>query len=143
MVARQWLAVHLVGDEDLGRWIGRLSDRKRALEGQVVPVGVREDRLQVVGAVVGALEQYVDGFGGRVRLFEHVMQQGARPPRRRDGIVAPWFACRQRTHLEAPVARAFERDGPLVRRQCSQAVERQTHGILNGASYRERAIVLR
>ena len=125
VVGAQRLAVHLVGDQDLGRRIGRVGERQRAHEGQVVLVGLREDRLEVVRAVVGALEADVDAVRGRARLLEHLVQEGAGPARGRDGVVAPWLAGRQRSRREPPVARALERDRPLVRRHGAQVVERQ------------------
>ena len=92
--ATQRLAVHLVGDQDLRRRIGRVGERQRANEGQVVLVGVREDRLEVVRAVVGAFEPDVDAVRGRARLLQHLVQEGAGPARGRDRVVAPWLTDR-------------------------------------------------
>ena len=114
MVGTQRLAVHLVGDQDLGRRIGCVGERQSADEGQVVLVGVREHRVEVVRAVVGALEADVDAVARGARLLQDVVEEGAGPARGRDGVVAPGLADRQRSRLEAPVPRAFERDRPLV-----------------------------
>ena len=91
VVETQWLAVHLVGDQDLRRRIGCVGERQGAYEGQVVLVGLREHRLEVVRAVVGALEADLDAVACRVRLLEHVVEEGAGPARGRDRVVAPGF----------------------------------------------------
>ncbi len=56
VVGAQRLAVHLVGDQDLGCRIGGVGERSgtRTKVRSAVSV-LREDRLEVVGAVVGAL----------------------------------------------------------------------------------------
>ena len=79
VVGTERLAVHLVGDEDLGRRVGRVGEGQSADEGQVVLVRVGQDGLEVVGAVVGAFEPNVDAVGGRLRPVEHVGQAGAGP----------------------------------------------------------------
>ena len=60
VVGTQRLAVHLVGDQDLRGRVGGVGERQGADERQVVLVGVREHGVEVVGAVVGALEAHVD-----------------------------------------------------------------------------------
>ena len=60
VVGGQRLAVHLVGDQDLCRRIGCVGEGERAHEAQVGLVGLRKHRLEVIRAVVGALEADLD-----------------------------------------------------------------------------------
>ena len=60
MVGVQRLAVHLVGDQDLRRRIGCVGEGERAHEAQVGLVGLRQHRLEVIRAVVGAVEADLD-----------------------------------------------------------------------------------
>ena len=116
VVLAQGLAVHLVRNEYLCGRIGGVGQRQSADEAQVVLVGVGEHGGEVVGAVVGALEAYVDAVGGRTRLCQHFVQEGALPAGGRDGVVTPGLTGGQRTHFQPPVPGAFERDRPFVRR---------------------------
>jgi hypothetical protein len=54
VVRPQRFAVHEVGDHDAGVRIGHLCQRQRPDEGQIIPTGFRENRIQVIGAVVGS-----------------------------------------------------------------------------------------
>ena len=116
MVGAERFAVHFVGDEDLGRRVSREGQGEGAHERDVVLAGVGEDRLEVIGAVVGALEPHVDAARRRLHVLEHVGQEGAGPARRGDGVIAPRLAGREWSHLEAAVAGTFESDRPLYRR---------------------------
>ena len=118
-----------------------MCERQGADEGQVVLVGVGEHGVEVVRAVVGALEAHVDTICTGTRLLEHLVQQGASPAGGRDGVVAPGLAGRQRPHLEPPVAGAFERDRALVRRHGAEVVERQGQRVVDRAADLERAVV--
>ena len=141
VVGTQRLAVHLVGDQDLRGRIGGVCERQGADEGQVVLVGVGEHGVEVVRAVVGALEAHVDAVCPGTRLLEHLVEQGALPAGGRDGVVAPGLTGRQRPHLEPPVAGALERDRALVRRHGAEVVERQRQRVLDRAADLERAVV--
>ena len=71
--------------------------------------------MEVVRAAVGAFEPHLDTVAGGSGLLEHVAEEGAGPAGGGDGVVAPWFADRERSHLESAVAGALEGDGPLDR----------------------------
>ncbi len=64
--------VHLVGDHDLGRRVGCVRQRKRALETQLGAVGVCEHRVEVIRPVVGSVEADIEAVRGRSRLFQDV-----------------------------------------------------------------------
>ena len=68
VVGDERLAVHLVGDQDLGRRIGCVGEWERALEAQVGSVGLWRARVEVVGPVVGAVEADFDAVGCRLGL---------------------------------------------------------------------------
>ena len=91
VVETQWLGVHHVGDQDLGRGIGCVGERQSVFEGQVVRVGLREYRLHLVRAVVGALEPDVDAVACGVRLLQHVGEEGAGPACGGDCVAARGF----------------------------------------------------
>jgi hypothetical protein len=137
------LAVHLVGDQDLGFGIGGVGEGQGPHEGQVGRIDVLKDRMEQVGAVVGAGETDLDARGGRFGLLQHLVQQGTSPASRGDGVVTPWFASRQRSHRQAPIPGAFERDDPLDRGHGTQVVERQGLRVLDRATDLEGSVMSR
>jgi hypothetical protein len=143
VVGTQRLAVHLVGDQNLRRGIGRPGKGQSADEGQVVPAGLRQDRTEVVRAVVGAFEADVDAVRGRPRLRQHVVQERASPARGGDRVVAPRLSRGQGPHCETPVAGAFEGDRPLDLRHGAQIIEGQPQRVLHGTADIQDAVVLR
>jgi hypothetical protein len=98
VVGVERLAVHLVGDQDLGFRIGCVGEGQGPHEGQVGGVDVPKDGVEQVRAVVGASEADLDALRGRSCLLEHLVQQGTGPASGGDGVVTPWFAGRQRSH---------------------------------------------
>ena len=81
VVGAERLAVHLVGDQDLRRRIGRVGERQRRGRRSGRPARSRQDRAEVVGAVVGALEPDLDAVRRRARLREDVVQAARRVQR--------------------------------------------------------------
>jgi hypothetical protein len=141
VVSVERLAVHLIGDQDLGFRIGGVGEGQGPLEGQVGGVDVLKDRVEQVGAVVGAGEADLDARGGRLGLLEHLVQEGAGPASGGDGVVTPWFADRQRSHRQAPVPGAFQRDDPLDRGHGTQVVQRQGPRLVDRATDLEGSVV--
>ena len=141
MVGAQGLAVHLVGDQDLGRGIDCVGERERAHEPQVGLVGLWKDRLEVVGAVVGTLEPNLHAVRCRARPLQHLVEEGALPAGGRDRVVTPWLANRKWSHRETPVPCAFERDGQLNYRHRAQVVECERRRVLDRTADLERPIV--
>ena len=131
VIGSQRFAVHLVGEQDVRGRVGRLGQRQRTHEGQVVLVGLREDRLQVVRPVVGALEPDVDAISGWLDQGKHVAEPYAGPSCCRDGVVAPRLTRRQGPHLQPAVARALERDRLVVGRQRAEVLEREGGGAVH------------
>src|SRR3712207_6898294 len=70
--------------------------------------GLREDRTQVVGAVIGTLEADVDPVCGGACLCQDLVQEHASPACGRDCVVTPGLAGGQRPHGQASVAGALE-----------------------------------
>src|SRR5213078_705259 len=95
VVGAERLTVHLVGDQDLGRWIGCVGEGQRAHERQVGSVALPKDRLEVIGAVVGSLEPNLDAVRRRVRPLQDLVQEGTLPTGGRDRVVPPWLSDRQ------------------------------------------------
>jgi len=94
VVGTEGLAIHRVGDEDPGPSFGRVRQRECADEAEVVPVGVGEDRGEVVSPVVGALEPDVDAARLWGRQRQDVVQGDAGPAGGGDRVVTPRFAGR-------------------------------------------------
>ena len=95
----------------------------------------------MIWAVVGAFEAHVDSVGCRLHLLQHIVQEGAGPAGRGDGVVTPRFTGGQWSHLEAAVAGTLERDGPLDCGQGAEILERQGGGVLDGPAHLERPAV--
>jgi hypothetical protein len=69
------------------------------------------------------------------------MQPSAPPAGGRDGVVAPWLAHRQWSHLETAVPSALERDGALDRRYGLQVIDGHGDRVADRAADLERAVV--
>src|SRR3712207_7504032 len=75
--------------------------------------GLREDRTQVVGAVIGTLEADVDPVCGGACLLQDLVQERGSPARGPDRVVPPGLAGGERAPGQAPLAGALEGDRPL------------------------------
>ena len=117
-------------------------ERQGAGEGEVVLVGLGEDRLEVVGPVVGALGEDLDPVRRGLDLRQDLVQEGAGPSGRGDGEVTPGFSGRQRPHLQAAVAGALEGDRVVVGGHRAQVVEGQGRGRADRAADLQGAVVL-
>src|SRR3712207_9520419 len=93
--------------------------------------GLREDRPQVVGAVIGTLEADVVAVCGGACLCQDLVQERASPARGRDRVVTPGLDGGQRPHGQAPVAGALEGDRTLDLRQCAEVVEGEAQRALH------------
>ena len=101
-----------------------------------------EHRVEVVGAVVGAVEAHFDACRLRLCPLEHLVQEGAGPSCGRDCVVAPWL-----TGGSGRIAsRPFPAHSSVTPRSTggsgSEVVERQRQGVLHRAADLERAVVI-
>src|SRR3712207_8641156 len=69
--------------------------------------GLREDRTQVVGAVIGTLEADVDPVCGGACLCQDLVQERASPARGRDRVVTPGLAGRSEEHTSELQSRQY------------------------------------
>ena len=143
VVASERLPVHLVGDKDPRAGSVAVPSGRERVKREVVLVGLGQDRLQVVGPVVGAPGEQLDPVRRRLDHRQDLVQEGAGPAGRGDGEVTPGLPRRQWPHVQAAVAGALEGDRVVVGGQRAQVVEAQGRGGADRATDLQRAVVRR
>ena len=97
VVGTQRLAVHLVGDQDLRRRIGRVGERQGPSKVRSsLSVSARTGWRWYAPWSAPSKRTSTPSAAG-VRLLQHLVQEGAGPARGGDRVVTPWLTDRQRS----------------------------------------------